>query len=93
LKKLGNLVFSGCTGLTEINLPAEVEVIGQDAFKNCSALVEIFIPSTATTIGKNILANCPALTAIYTSPGNEEALAQIFNDNGNKTYTNLISIR
>ena len=48
---VGNSAFSGCTGLTSIDLPNSLTIIGERAFYNCRALTDILnIPNSVTTI-------------------------------------------
>ena len=42
--------FKGCSNVTTITLPHEIEVIGAEAFSGCSKLVVIDIPKESTTL-------------------------------------------
>ena len=57
--------FSGCSGLTSINIPNSATSIGSYAFYNCSSLASITIPSGVTSIGINAFQNCTAMRRIY----------------------------
>ena len=47
LKTVGDSAFNGCTYLTQIILPSEVEYVGRDAFYGCSSLVYAEVPEGA----------------------------------------------
>ena len=62
--EIGNDVFSGYTGLTNITIPNSVTEIGLDAFKGCSSLTSISIPNSVTSIGYRAFSGCSGLTSI-----------------------------
>ena len=47
LKTVGDSAFNGCTHLTQIILPSEVEYVGYDAFYGCSSFVYAEVPEGA----------------------------------------------
>lgn len=57
-------LFTNCTGLTSIELPANLKSIGQYAFYGCSGLSSITIPSLCTTIGQYAFSGCSGLSSI-----------------------------
>lgn len=59
--------FSGCSGLTEVTIPASVTSIGGDAFFNCSGLTSMTIPNSVTSIGTYAFQNCSGLTSLTIS--------------------------
>lgn len=61
--------FYGCTGLTEITLPAGVTSIGNDAFNGCTGLASITLPSGVTSIGDDAFSGCTGLTEITLPAG------------------------
>lgn len=63
--RIGEWVFSGCTGLTSITLPNSVEEIGWEAFSGCTSLTSITIPNSFTIIRDDAFAGCTSLNAIY----------------------------
>ncbi len=56
--------FSGCTGLTSINIPASVTRIGSYAFWNCSDLTSVTIGGSAVTIEQEAFNGCTALRTV-----------------------------
>jgi hypothetical protein len=61
------LAFTGCTGLTSINIPSSVTTIGSSAFEGCSGLTSVNIPSSVTTIGNLAFSHCTSLKTITLS--------------------------
>ena len=61
---IGNVAFSGCTGLTSITIPNSVTSIGEGAFSGCTGLTSIEIPNSVTSIGYGAFRNCTGLTSI-----------------------------
>jgi hypothetical protein len=64
ITSIGDFAFSGCTGLTSINIPAGVVGIGEYAFQSCYRLTSISIPASVVSIGTGAFNNCFGLTAI-----------------------------
>ena len=56
--------FSGCSGLTGIDIPRSVTTIGDGAFNDCSALKSITIHSTVETIGAGAFDGCTGLDKV-----------------------------
>ena len=61
---IGEGAFSGCSGLTSINIPNSVTSIGKSAFAGCSGLTSINIPNSVTSIGWQAFWGCSGLTSI-----------------------------
>ena len=61
---IGDLAFSGCTGLTSITIPDSVSSIGDGAFSGCTGLTSITIPDSVTSIGDFAFIGCTDLTSI-----------------------------
>ena len=59
------IAFSGCSSLTEINLPASLTSIGEYAFSGCFSLTEINLPDNLTSIGGYAFYDCSSLTEIH----------------------------
>ncbi len=64
LTYIGNIAFSGCTGLQSITIPDSVTSIGIDAFYRCAGLMQITIPEGVTDIGSGAFADCTGLSSI-----------------------------
>ena len=64
VKVIGNMAFSSCRSLTNINIPNSVTTIGDSAFWGCDSLTNINIPNSVTTIGKCAFSDCKSLTNI-----------------------------
>ncbi len=56
--------FSGCTGLTSIQIPNTLSSIGDFAFQNCSGLTSIKLPDSLTRINSRAFMFCTGLTTI-----------------------------
>lgn len=56
--------FSGCTGLTSIDISNNVTSIGESAFSDCTGLTSIEIPNSVTSIGGWAFENCTGLTSV-----------------------------
>ena len=65
---IGNGAFSGCKGLTSLELPSSVTYIGPDGFMGCSDLTSIGI-SGVTSIDYGAFEGCSALTSIVIPEG------------------------
>ena len=62
--EIDSYAFSGCSGLTSIEIPNSVTSIGYKAFKNCSGLTSIEIPNSVTAIGGYVFSGCSGLTSV-----------------------------
>jgi len=62
--EIANYAFSGCTGLTNISIPAGVTTIGWSAFDGCTGLTSIAIPSSVTSIKESAFRGCTSLTNV-----------------------------
>ena len=62
---IGNVAFSGCTGLTSVTIPNSVTSIGSSAFSDCTGLTSVTIPGSVTSIGNNAFYNCYSLIEVY----------------------------
>lgn len=70
LKIIGDSCFSGCKGLTEINLPDGINMIGDSAF-SYSGVKNITIPGSIQTIRHFTFGRCGDLVAANIMPGVE----------------------
>jgi hypothetical protein len=58
------MAFSGCTGLTSVEIPSSVTSVGENAFEGCSGLTSVEIPNSVTEIGACAFQGCTGLTSI-----------------------------
>ena len=77
---IGYDAFSGCSGMTSIEIPNSVTNIGSYALYGCSGLTSVTIPNSVTSIGNEAFSYCSDLTSIaipnsVTSIGNDAFLA------------------
>ena len=70
ITKIGNNAFSGCTGMTSVNIPNSVTSIGWGAFRDCSNLSSVTIPNSVTSIGDGAFEGCTGLTSMVVESGN-----------------------
>ena len=56
--------YSGCSGLTSIEIPNSVTSIGNGAFLECTGLTSFTIPNSVTTIGEEAFEGCNKLHTI-----------------------------
>ena len=68
--EIGVGVFSGCSSLTQIDIPASCKKIGGWAFEN-SGIKSLVIPKAVEVIGSGIVQGCKSLTSISVEEGNE----------------------
>jgi len=71
----GSFAFYGCSSLTSITIPANVQTIGSETFRGCASLATVIFEngSKLTTIGGNIFMDCKNLTSI-TIPANVQSI-------------------
>ena len=67
---IGDIAFSGCTGLSSVTIPNSVTTIGGGAFSGCTGLTSVTIPNSATKIGEYAFYGCTSLTKITVASGN-----------------------
>ena len=56
--------FSGCSGLTSVDIGDGVTSIGESAFEGCSGLTSVDIPDGVTSIGYRAFYDCSGLTSV-----------------------------
>ena len=62
ITSIGSYAFSGCTGLTNINI--QNSIIGGNMFSGCTGLTSITIPNSVTTIGYGAFSGCTELANV-----------------------------
>ena len=64
VSSIGIGAFSGCSSLTNINIPKSITNIGDWAFYGCMNLTNINIPESVTSIGRHAFSVCKSLINI-----------------------------
>lgn len=64
VKIIGVDAFSGCTGLTSVDIPDSVTSIGDRAFDGCTGLTNVNIPNSVTSIGDYAFYGCTRLANV-----------------------------
>lgn len=72
--------LNGCTGITEVIIPASVTTIGNNVFNGCTGLTSIKIPATVETIGGGSFGGCTGLQ--YAEFESIESICSINFNNG-----------
>ena len=62
--RIGNYLFTGCTGLLGAGLPKTLTEIGEGAFSGCSSLMDIIMWDSLAKIGKQAFSGCSAFTHV-----------------------------
>ncbi len=81
--------FNECTAITSIDLPNNVESLGDYAFYGCSALVDVKLSPSLDTIGSNVFKGCSALETVVVPNGVTEIGYGMFEDCAALTTINL----
>ena len=66
LTSIGDSAFSGCSGLTEVDLSncTSLTSIGSNAFSSCTGLTSITLPSSLTSIGTYAFQGCSGIETL-----------------------------
>ena len=62
--KIDEYAFAGCTSISSMSFPNDVEIIGDHAFDGCSDLESVIVWGKNTVIGSDAFANCPKLSRV-----------------------------
>lgn len=62
--KIGAQFLRGCSGITEIVVPAQVQSIGKSAFLQCTSLTNVTLPNGLTSISSYAFYGCTSLSSI-----------------------------
>ena len=71
IDKIGDAVFQGCSGITNIYIPSMITALGDHAFEGCTGITNITIPKNTTAIGDNCFAGCSGLTEVNMTSDNK----------------------
>ena len=69
MKSVGEVAFSGCSGLSDLTISEGVAVIGDYAFERCQSLTSVTIPESVTLVGDGAFSACSRLTSITVPAG------------------------
>ena len=61
---IGNYAFSGCTKITEVNIPASVIDVGNNVFDGCDMLGKVTFAGQTATIDPATFINCSLLKTV-----------------------------
>ncbi len=78
-------VFSGCTGITSVAIPANVNVIGEDAFLNCTSIKQVYYRGTESEWNTIVFDNVAASPLAYGATLISNAREFVFFDEGGAT--------
>ncbi|MBR5336808.1 MAG: leucine-rich repeat protein [Lachnospiraceae bacterium] len=97
ITSIGASAFSGCSQMTDIEMPGSIAKIESNALKGCTGLPSISIPAGVTEIGASAFEGCTGISAISIPKNvgsigagafsNCEKLTSISVDSDNTTYT------
>ena len=87
---IGNIAFSQCYALEQVELPDSVTRIGRRAFNYCTSLAEIDLPDSVAEIGQRAFHGCTSLQSI-TIPRNVISLDYTFNGCSNLKSVTILN--
>ncbi|EJK51182.1 hypothetical protein THAOC_29668 [Thalassiosira oceanica] len=67
--ELGEMAFSGCSNLIELQLNEGLQVIGERAFQGCASLRSATVPSAVTKLGWRTFCGCSSLIELQLKEG------------------------
>ena len=62
--QIGNAAFANCGHLTQVDLPASLQIIDSIAFSNCSGLTKMDLPAGLKAIGTSAFSGCTNLNML-----------------------------
>ena len=78
LRHIGKKSLSN-TGISSMDIPPSVSLIGDEAFLGCSKLKEIIFPGDTFSIGSNVFTNCSQLSSFYI-PNNTDITSDLISN-------------
>ena len=68
--KIGNTAFSGCCGLTSLDIPNSITSIESYAFSGCTGLPSLYISMNVSYIAETAFEGCTGISSIIVDPNN-----------------------
>lgn len=69
VRGINSMAFSGCEGITEVNIPSKVTKIGRYAFSCCKKIRTISIPAGVKSIKAGTFSDCSSLESVQLNEG------------------------
>jgi hypothetical protein len=69
--------FQSCNKLTELDLPSDLDMVGEFAFDHCLSLRRITMPLKYDMMDANVFRNCPNLTTLNLVGGIHTTVASL----------------
>ena len=97
VRAIGDDAFYDYANLSEVTLPAGLNIIGKNAFSTCTSLTSLVIPSEVHTIDNSAFTSCTALTSVtfngtVGTPGTAGSALQNIGSAAFSYCSNLLSI-
>lgn len=88
VRKIGEMAFYWCDGLTRVELPDSVEEIGPEAFSECGKLKSVRFGAGLETLDSSAFAECYAMTAFEADENNSnfKAVDGLLYDGAGETF-------
>lgn len=75
---IGNMAFSGCTGMESITIPEGIKAIGYDAFHGCYQLRSVRFPNSLRSLGTGCFSACLSLDSVFIPKGIRKVKGNVF---------------
>lgn len=85
LKTVGANAFNGCSALTSLTIPEQIETLSFGSFQNCSSLAELHIEGGVTRIPGQCFYGCASLTRV--------ALPETITEIGERAFMNCAGLK
>jgi hypothetical protein len=76
VKQVGYESFSGCTGMTTIDL-GEIETISEKAFSGCQSIVAVMLPHSLKEVGSGAFSGCNSIATVPPIAKQWKAIASV----------------
>lgn len=64
LTRIGTRAFAGCTSISMVNIPGEVQIIDDSAFLGCTSMTMLVLNEGLRTIGQSAFEQCESLADV-----------------------------